>query len=280
MPVFAAWAHTMEDQSSSIQQRAFEERESYLAIQEGRSEPSFPSHVDMVARSTPGGLFNAMIAPLTHFPIRGVIWYQGESNGNVEQAPLYSKLFQTLIWDWRRNWGEGDFPFLFVQLANCKTNMGDGWPELRDAQRQSLVIKNTGMAVTIDIGDPENVHFGDKQDVGHRLALAARAIAYGEAVEYSGPLYRMQTREEHVMRVWFDHSSGLMAKGGTVEGFEIAGPDKKFVAADARIEGQCVIVSSKDVPEPLYIRYAWKDNPSGNLYNHAGLPASPFQSQN
>jgi sialate O-acetylesterase len=279
MPAFAAWAHAMQDESNLIPEKAFEKRKRALAIQLGLPEPAFPNHVDMVARTTPGGLYNAMIAPLTHVPIRGVIWFQGESNGSVEQAPHYARLFQALIRDWRRNWAQGDFPFLFVQLANLETNMGDGWPELREAQRQSLVIKNTGMAVTIDIGDAKDVHFANKQDVAHRLALAARAIAYNETIEYSGPLFRFQSRDDHALRIWFDHSSGLLAKGGAVKGFQIAGPEGKFLPADARIDGQCVVVSNGEIEEPVVVRYAWKDNPDGNLYNQAGLPASPFQSR-
>ncbi|HEY5214725.1 MAG TPA: sialate O-acetylesterase [Acidobacteriaceae bacterium] len=279
MPAFAYWAHVMDDESKLIPEKAYENLQSDLAIQRGLPKPELPDHPDMLARSTPGGLYNAMIAPLTHFPIRGVIWYQGESNGSVEQAPHYARLFQTLIQDWRRNWAEGDFPFLYVQLANLKTNLGDGWPEVREAQRESLVLKNTGMVVTIDIGDPEAVHFADKQDVGHRLALVARAIAYHEPIEYSGPLFRMQSRDDQALRIWFDHSEGLMAKGVILKGFQIAGKDGKFLPADAQIDGQCVIVSNREILEPAIVRYAWKDNPGGNLYNGAGLPASPFQSR-
>ncbi len=279
MPIFASWAHAMEDKSKLIPEMEYEDRQSSLAHQEGRPKPSFPAHPDMLARSAPAGLYNAMIAPLTRFPIRGVIWSQGESNASAEQAPYYARLFQTLIRDWRRSWAEGDFPFLFVQLANLDTNMGDGWPELREAQRQSLVIKNTGMAVTIDIGDPKEVHFTNKQDVGHRLALAARAIAYNEPVEYSGPLFRYQSRDGHALRIWFEHGDGLLAKGGTLKGFQIAGPDGKFLPAEARINGRCVDVSNPEIVEPDVVRYAWKDNPDGNLYNQAGLPASPFQSR-
>jgi len=279
MPVFATWSRKMDLAASVNVQKEFEDREKELAKTQGKPEPIFRNHADLVSRTSPAVLYNAMIAPLTHFAIRGVIWYQGETNANVEEAPIYARLFQTLIQGWRSDWGEGDFPFLYVQLANLNTNQGDGWPQLREAQRKVLAIRNTGMAVTIDIGDPTNVHFKDKQDVGHRLALSARAIAYDEPIEYSGPLFRMQAREEHEMRLWFDHSSGLMAKGGPLVGFEIAGADKKFVSADARIDGQCVVVSSRDVLDPVTVRYAWKDNPDGNLYNQAGLPASPFQSQ-
>lgn len=279
MPVFAFWSHWMQDVSRMIPEKEYENRERALAKSQGRPEPSFPEHPDIVGRVTPGGLYNAMIAPLTHFAIRGVIWYQGENNASVEQTPVYANLFQTMIRDWRRNWGVGDFPFLFVQLANLKTESGDGWPELREAQRHSLRLRNTAMAVTIDIGDSNNVHPKNKQDVGKRLALAARAIAYGEPIEYSGPLFRMQSREERGIRIWFDHGTGLVAKGGELKGFEIAGADRKFRPAETRIDGQTVVVSSKEIAEPEVVRYSWKDDPDGNLYNAADLPASPFQSK-
>lgn len=226
---------------------------------------------------TPAGLYNAMIAPLTPYPIRGAIWYQGESNASPTGAPIYARAFQAMIRDWRRAWGTGDFPFLFVQLANFKAN--PSWPDLREAQRETLSIANTGMAVTIDIGNPTNIHPTNKQDVGLRLALAARAVAYGEKLEYSGPLFRQALREPAAIRVRFDHpGAGLVAKGGALKGFEIAGADHKFVPADARIDGASVVVSASSVAAPMYVRYAWADNPECNLYNSEGLPASPFRS--
>jgi sialate O-acetylesterase len=185
-----------------------------------------------------------------------------------------------MIRDWRNAWGEGDFPFLFVQIANWNTAAEDLWPDVRNAQRQALVLKNTGMAVTIDIGDPVDIHPKNKQEVGLRLSLAARAIAYGERIEWSGPLYRQLTGEEHALRVWFDHANGLAAKGvegAPLTGFEIAGADGKYVAADAKIEGASVVVSSATVPAPISVRYGWAANPVCNLVNKEGLPASPFQ---
>ncbi|MGC1649372.1 MAG: sialate O-acetylesterase, partial [Candidatus Sulfotelmatobacter sp.] len=194
-----------------------------------------------------------------------------------DRASLYARLFQTMIRDWRNSWGEGDFPFLFVQIANWNTEPGELWPEVRNAQRPALALRNTGMAVTIDIGDPNDIHPKNKQDVGLRLSLAARAITYGEKIEWSGPLYRQITQEEHAMRVWFDHANGLMAKGTTVTGFELAGADGKYSAADAKIEGTSVVVSSAAVPAPVSVRYGWAPNPNCNLFNKEGLPASPFQ---
>jgi sialate O-acetylesterase len=223
----------------------------------------------------PAGLYNAMIAPLTPFPIRGAIWYQGESNASARRAPLYGRLFQAMIRDWRRAWGIGDFPFLFVQLANYKTSPDSAWPELREAQLQTLALRNTGMAVTIDIGNPDDIHPTNKQDVGLRLALAARAIAFGEKLEYSGPLFRQATQEGASLRVWFDHAAGLRGS----KGFEIAGADRKYVPAEAKIDGATVLVSSPAVTAPVYVRYGWADVPDCDLFNGARLPASPFRSE-
>jgi len=283
MPVFAEWARMSDD--TVVHQRRREKQLSEWqqavtrAKADGKEPPEFPWEPNMEQSWTPAGLYNAMIAPLTRYPIRGAIWYQGESNASRDRAPLYARLFGTMIQDWRRAWGQGDFPFLFVQLANFKTGPDAKWPELRDAQRQTLGLANTGMAVATDIGNPDDIHPTNKQDVGLRLALAARAITYGEKVAYSGPLFRQATPEGSAMRIWFDHTgSGFTAKGGALRGFEIAGADGKFVAAEARIDGATVLVSSPSVTAPSHVRYAWSDNPDGNLYNREGLPASPFRS--
>jgi len=217
-----------------------------------------------------------MVAPITPMAIRGVIWYQGEANGSVTRAPLYGRLLKAMIGDWRRAWGIGDFPFLYVQLANYIAP-DSNWPELREGQRQALALNNTAMAVTIDVGTPDNIHPPDKKTVGLRLSLAARALAYGEAVEYSGPLPRQVTNEPGALRVWFDHADRLAAKGGTVWGFEVAGADRKYVGAEGRIEGSTVVVRSEGVAAPVFVRYGWKDNPDCNLINAVGLPASPFR---
>lgn len=230
----------------------------------------------------PAALFNAMVAPLTPYPIRGTIWYQGENNGSRGQGLLYRRLFRSMIEDWRREWGLGAFPFLFVQLANYgRVPPQSTWPELREAQAWALGLVRTGMAVTIDIGNSSDIHPRNKQDVGLRLALAARAIAYGEKdLEYSGPVFRQATREAGAIRLWFDHaSSGLQARDGALEGFEVAGVDGKFVEAEARIGGNIVVVSSPEVGVPVQARYAWGADPQGNLSNVAGLPASPFRTR-
>jgi len=283
MPAFALWS----DMTGNYTVRA-EQRQKRLkdwqdaagrAQAEGAPRPAALPFEDNEENSwMPAGLYNAMIAPLTPFPIGGVIWYQGETNTTAARAPLYAAMFETMIGDWRRAWGVGDFPFLFVQLANFRTGPASKWPEIREAQLQTLSVARTGMAVTIDIGDPGNVHPTNKQDVGKRLALAARAVAYGEKIEYSGPLLRAGSPEGGAIRLWFDHAgSGLEARGGALKGFQIAGADRRFVAADAAIDGSTVVASSASVAQPLYVRYAWADNPECNLYNQDGLPASPFR---
>lgn len=280
MPVFAARSEMVDERESTMLRLEQEEHDYEKAAEQAKADgkpvPDRSWHPDFAAWA-PAALYNGMIAPLTQFPIRGVIWYQGEANSG-ERAPLYAHLFPTMISDWRRSWNQGDFPFLFVQIANWTAGPDERWPEVRDAQRKALALRNTAMAVTIDIGDPVDIHPKDKLDVGLRLARAARAIAYGEKLEWSGPLYRGLTREDHALRVWFDHANGLTAKGGgAVSGFEIAGADGKYVTADAKIEGSSIVVSSASVADPVSVRYAWADNPNCNLYNREGLPASPFR---
>jgi sialate O-acetylesterase len=181
-----------------------------------------------------------------------------------------------MIQDWRNHWAEGPFPFLFVQLTSW--NPGSTWPELREQQTEALALKKAGMAVSIDVGDPDNIHPKDKQDVGARLALAARGIAYGEDIEYSGPMFRQVTSESHSLRVWFDHTGGgLTSKNGPLRGFEVAGADQKYFPAQAKIDGETVVVSSPSVAVPVAVRYGWAANPDCNLYNGANLPASPFR---
>ncbi len=275
MPVFASWAR-MSDAAVSVQLlRQAVDRDKA----EGRPAPNLPWLPELQSWA-PAQLYNGMIAPLTPFAIRGVIWYQGESNSALDRAPMYSRLFPAMIQDWRRHWAQGDFPFLFVQISSFTLAPQDDWATIREAQRQTLALRNTAMAVTIDIGNPDNIHPKDKQDVGERLALAARAIAYGEHdLEYSGPLFQQVTQEPGVLRVWFTHAeSGLTAKGGALEGFEVAGTDGKFVPATAKIDGATVIVGSPQVTAPKFVRYGWANSPKCNLYNQQNLPASPFTS--
>lgn len=277
MPVFAARATMVDQQTETLLRLQDEKQQTEAARAAGKPLPAFPWHPDFGSWQ-PGGLYNAMIAPLTPYAIRGVIWYQGEANSSLDRAPLYGRVLQTLIRDWRASWGTGDFPFLYVQISNFTSNPTEDWAEVREGQRNALALRNTAMAVSIDIGNPDDVHPTNKQDVGARLALAARAIAYGENIEYSGPMYRQVTTEEHALRVWFDHALGMVAKGGSLRGFEIAGADGKYVPAQAQIEGASILVSSPEVSTPLFVRYDWANSPDGNLFNGSGLPASPFRS--
>ncbi len=238
-----------------------------------RDLPAPPADV----AGTPGTatvLYNGMIAPLQPYAIRGVIWYQGEANSG--QAQLYRRIFPNLVADWRRAWGQGDFPFLYVQIAPFNGMS----PEIREAQRLSLAkIPNSAMTVTLDVGDANDIHPTAKKPVGERLALAARALAYGETLEYSGPLFESLRIDGPRAVVTFTHTGGgLVARGGELKGFTICGADGIFHAAQAKIAGKTIEVTSAEVSAPTAVRYAWADVPEGNLYNSAGLPASPFAS--
>lgn len=229
----------------------------------------------------PAGLYNGMIAPIKHVGMTGVLWYQGESNAGRPSG--YRNLFREMVQDWRETWGIGEFPFLFVQLANFDPGDEDpaSWAPIREEQRLSLAVPNTAMAVTIDVGEYNDLHPQDKKSVGERLALGARKLAYGEDLVYSGPLFKDVERLNGTLRVSFDHvGGGLVARdGGELGGFEVCGADGRFVAARAEIDGDAVLVSSPEVPEPVHVRYAWRNHPAdANLYNREGLPASPFSS--
>jgi sialate O-acetylesterase len=276
-PLFASRGKMTDEAAAGILEEKDEQRQRDEARAEGKPAPQSRWR-PVLASWGPGLLWNGMIAPLTPFPIRGVIWYQGESNSAPERAPLYNRVFRALIEDWRREWGIGDFPFLYVQISNYKSTPAEDWAALREQQLKTLEMRNTAMAVTIDIGDPDDVHPTDKVDVGLRLARAARALSYGESIEYNGPLFRQVTPEGTSIRAWFDHAKGLTAKGGEVTGFEVAGDDGKFSPATARIDGETVVATSPSVVEPVFVRYGWANSPQCNLLNDEGLPASPFTS--
>ncbi len=220
-----------------------------------------------------GGLYNAMINPLVPYAIKGVIWYQGEANNG--RAKQYQKLFPTLIKDWRSNWKQGDFPFLFVQIAPFKGMT----PEIREAQLLSLQkVNNVAMVVTTDCGDSADIHPSNKQPVGERLSLAARALAYQEKIIYSGPLYKSYAVKDNAVTISFDHvSKGLVAKDGDLKGFTISADGKKFVPAKAIIKGNTVVVTGDGIAAPKAVRYGWASVPDVNLFNSDNLPASPFR---
>ncbi len=278
-----AWRKDLEN----FLQRLEEIEEEYVVWKEkaaeaesqGKPVPAAPRIPNDPRRShwRPSGLFNTMIAPLTDFPIKGTIWYQGESN--AKRAYEYRETFSTMIQDWREHWDIGNFPFLYVQLPNYESEDGVAWAELREAQTMALTLPNTGMAITIDLGDPNDIHPRNKLEVGERLALAAYGIAYNQDMTYSGPIYDSMNIEGDQIRIRFKNvGEGLIAKGDDMlTGFTIAGPDKEFRPAQAMIDRNTVVVSSAWVKNPIAVRYGWDDNPDCNLYNEAGLPASPFR---
>jgi sialate O-acetylesterase len=229
-----------------------------------------------------GGLFNGMIHPLTRLPVRGVIWYQGESNAS--RPGDYQELLNGMIRDWRRHWGREDMPFLIVQLPNFHarnaTPEESSWAEIREVQRLTAeTIPHIGLAVTIDLGEAGDIHPKNKQDVGKRLALVARGMVYGQSIIWSGPAFDSMTIEDDRIRLRFRKTaSGLNTpEGKALAGFAVAGADGRFVWADARIEGDTVVVRSDRVSHPVDVRYGWAFNPRCTLYNSAGLPASPFR---
>jgi len=224
-------------------------------------------------------LYNGMLAPLVPYTIRGVIWYQGESN--VGRAFQYNRLFPSMIRNWRQVWGQGDFPFYYVQIAPYRYPQYEPQycAELWEAQLKTLALPNTGMAVTMDIGNVANVHPTNKREVGRRLALWALSNTYGKHLVYSGPLYESMRIESDKIRVRFRHADGglLAHGGGPLREFTIAGSDRKFYPATAVIDGESLLVSSPEVPRPVAVRFGWHDDAQPNLANRAGLPASPFR---
>jgi sialate O-acetylesterase len=239
--------------------------------------------VPIVAQSAPTGLYNTMVAPAIQYGISGFLWYQGETNAG--KAYEYAKLLPALIKDWRNKWGMGNLPFLFAQLPNYMevdySPSESDWAQMRQAQLQTLSVPNTGMAVALDAGEWNDIHPLNKKDIGERLSLWAEHLVYGaKDLIYSGPLYRAAKVQDHKVILSFDHvGNGLIAKGEKeLYYFAIAGADKKYHWAKAKIEGNTVVVWNENITDPVSVRYAWADNPEGaNLYNTAGLPASPFE---
>ncbi|MHB0998909.1 MAG: sialate O-acetylesterase [Armatimonadota bacterium] len=251
------------------------------------SRPDLKGISDDVDWGTPlnkaGGCYNAMILPIIPYAIKGVIWYQGEGNSRPADAYRYRELFPLMVNDWRQTWGGRDFPFLYVQIPpvlNASLDVQESsWAELRESQLvASQAIPNSGMVVTTDAGDEYDIHPRWKRVVGERLALAARGLAYGEKIEYSGPIYKSMKVDDGRIIITFDHTgSGLVSKDGNLKGWAIAGEDGRFARARAEIIGDTVIVSNPGIPHPTAVRYGWADYPIVNLYNKEGLPASPFR---
>ena len=236
--------------------------------------PQGPGHPD-----TPSGLYHGMIHPVLPFALRGAIWYQGESNAG--RASEYRALFSAMITQWRQAFGQGDVPFYWVQLANFKTDKPDSgaWPLLREAQTQTLALPATGQAIAIDIGNPDDIHPRNKQEVGRRLALIAMSQAYGQTMDDSGPVFLRANPEKNRLRIEFAHAvTGLIARDKPLQSFEVAGADGVYRPATADIEGDTVVVRAAEVPAPVAVRYAWSNSPEANLFNGAGLPAVPFRS--
>jgi len=253
------------------------------AKEAGKPEPKRPRAPTAPDKhpKLPVVLYNGMIHPLIPYGIRGVIWYQGESN--ADRAYQYRKLLPAMIKSWRGHWGQGDFPFGMVQLANYdrqNTEPGDSdWAELREAQTViAKSVPNCGLVSAIDIGDATTIHPTNKQEVGRRLSLWALAKVYGKEIAFCGPTFESYTTEGGSIRIKFSNvGKGLAVSGSTLDGFQIAGEDKKFVWASARVDGDNVIVSSESVARPIAVRYAWAGNPKATLYSEAGLPAGPFR---
>ena len=234
------------------------------------------------AQNQPAASYNAMVAPVINYSIKGILWYQGESSTGI--AEEYAKIQPALIADWRTKWKQNNLPFLYVQLPGFMEYnylpTESQWAMLRESQLKSLSVTNTAMVVAIDLGEWNDVHPDNKKDVGERLALAAEKIVYGDSIVYSGPIFRSSEIKGNQINLSFDHiGSGLTTKDGEAPAeFAIAGADKKFVWAKARIEDNKIIVWNDSVLKPLYVRYSWADNPvNPNLYNKEGLPASPFR---
>lgn len=299
-PAFKRYSERWEQEKKNYPQakaafdaaRAKWDEDSAKAKAEGKPLPPAPrAPRGGEAFGAPGCLWNGMIEPVLPYTIQGAIWYQGESNaGTEDDAKLYRQLFPTMILSWRRAWQEaglqgtdnGEFPFLFVQLANFRARypqpVDSLWGVLRESQSMTLELPHTGMAVAIDIGEADNIHPKNKQEVGRRLALAALAQVYYVDLEYSGPLFSSAQEEDGKIRLSLRNADGLRASdGGKIKGFAVAGEDRKFAWANVEIDGDHILVSSPAVPKPVAVRYGWQDNPEVNLVNGAGLPASPFR---
>ncbi|HPM81275.1 MAG TPA: sialate O-acetylesterase [Candidatus Anammoximicrobium sp.] len=291
-PILDNWDQQIKNYDPEAAKERFEKQlaawqsKAKQAKQAGQQPPRRPQPpVDpRVSPHRPASLYNGMIEPLAPYALRGAIWYQGESNAGGTTANLYGLQLATMIGNWRKRWGQGDFPFGWVQLPNFRAPQQEpvetsGWVIVQEQMLKTLAVTNTGMAITIDVGEANDIHPKNKQDVGKRLALWALATIHDKQLVYSGPLYKSMSQADGKISIRFDHvGDGLKAKGEKLTGFAIAGEDRKFVFADAKIEGtDTVVVCSDQVAKPVAVRYAWASNPDASLFNSAGLPASPFR---
>jgi len=290
-PLFDTWAKKQAEYSSEKAQAEFEKQlaKHKEAVEKAKAEnkpapraPQKPSE-PILNNHYPATLYNGKIAPLVPYAIRGAIWYQGESNAGIGQ--LYGLQLSTMIKDWRAQWGY-DFPFAWVQLpdymkAQEQPVEDGGWPKVREGMLQTLALPKTGMAITIGLGEANDIHPKNKQDVGHRLAMWALGDVYGQKTATCGPLPTGHEIKGDKIVIAFKHTDGgLVCKADALKGFAICGEDKKWVRAEAKIDGDKVVVSSKDVAKPVAVRYAWANNPEFSLFNGAGLPATPFRTDN
>jgi len=291
-PILDGWDQQIKNYDAETAKARYEKQlaawqgQAKQAKQSGKQPPQRP-RVPVDPRESPhrpASLYNGMIEPLAPFALRGAIWYQGESNAGGPLANLYGLQLTTMIRNWRQRWGQGDFPFEWVQLPNFRAPQQapvetSGWVIVQEQMRKTLAVPNTGMAITIDVGEANDIHPKNKQDVGKRLALWALGTTYGKQLVYSGPLFTSMAAQDGKIAVRFEHAGeGLKAAGERLKGFAIAGEDRKFVFAEAAIAGpDTIVVSSSEVAQPVAVRYAWAANPDANLFNSAGLPASPFR---
>jgi sialate O-acetylesterase len=271
-----------QDQARADRIRALYKEEDDANKREGKPieiHPAIPN--DHAGSWMPGTLFNAMISPYTRYAIKGVIWYQGETDAAPVRSAYYQRVFSTLIQDWRRHWAQDDFPFLFVQISSFHSTP-ELWAQVRDAQRRTLSLVNTGMAVSLDVGVENNIHPPNKQTVAARLAANALHIAYGEAVEFSSPLFLQTSVEQNSIRCWFTHADGLNTQGSSLGDFEVAGEDGRFVPAVAHIEKigsyDTIIASAPSISAPRFLRYGWNGVVTHFVYNRAGFPLGTFTS--
>lgn len=285
--VFARWRQLLADYPAEEAKQAAViaqwEREAAQAKAAGEpfKKRKPPAAEGPGSRWLPGGLFNGMINPLVPFPFKGVLWYQGEAN--EFRAAEYGRLFRTMISQWRRDFGNPALPFYFVQLANFPTRndpTAQTWAFLREAQAEALTLPHTGMVVAADIGDTQDIHFKNKQEVGRRLSLLARAGLAGEKIASSGPLYAGVEASAGELRVKFHHAQGLENRSQTLGDFLIAGEDRRFHPAEVTVENDTLRLRAKAVPVPVAVRYGWSNTPQLSLFNDAGLPAAPFRSDN